>query len=159
MESKEFGAALSQLNQVMPDIINRALFLGAEVASGKVQNRIFSQLEDIDGNSFGSYKSEAYKKYRASLGRQVSEKDLQLFGNAAQRTGLIGSFKVVDPATCIMEDKPDKDGVLPSTKARGQEKQLGKRIFEISEKEIDEVTVIIENEAAKQIERFFAGEI
>ena len=75
MEIKEFSDRFKSLDNIV-QLANNAMVAGLYEIKAQMLSRIFNENIDINGVSFGTYKSEAYKQYRQSLGRQVSAKDL-----------------------------------------------------------------------------------
>lgn len=121
-----------------------ALFAALNTGNGLMQQRIFNANLDIDGNGFGIYigiKSKAvkfkstknalqlkrnkailgqsltsYQRYRASRGRQVTKKDLELTGGLRRAIETV----ILDEKSAVLEFS-NTDAVKI---ARGQENQI-----------------------------------
>lgn len=140
MTLAQFSDNLSDLEKCLPDIIDMALNAGIDELDSKMTNRIFNGNEDINGKSFGKYKSEAYKELRQSLGKSIVVKDLQF-----NKDLLISFFK--DYANKLIRFNND----LNTNKGRGQEHQMKTRIFEGSESEIEDAFSVMEEVFIEEI--------
>lgn len=143
MTPEEFANKLKALGTKLPEIVTIAISAGIDEIDAHISNRIFNANEDVDGNSFGKYKSEAYKKFRKSLGRDIGQKDLQLFGNLKK------SFKKNYPKRQL-----EFNSLKYAEIAEGQEKQTNKKIFEASEEEATKALQVIEEVFIEQINEF-----
>jgi hypothetical protein len=95
---------------------------------GEMKLRIFTNGEATDGSKLGSYRSESHKVRRQRSGRQIRNKDLNLEGDLFRETitGEQNGKAVLGIAT-------NKRRII----AEAQERQTGKTIFALSEKEKD----------------------
>ena len=140
MTPEEFANKLKTLGDKIPEIVTIAISAGIDEIDAHISNRIFNTNEDVDGNSFGKYKSEAYKKFRKSLGRDIGQKDLQLFGNLKK------SFQKNYP-----KHQLEFNTLKFAEIAEGQEKQMKKQIFEASIEEKSIALQVIEDVFYEQI--------
>ena len=91
-------------------------------------DRVFTKTKTMSGQSFGRYKTEAWKKKRQKAGRQTGHKDLQMT-NAFRES--IKRNPQKDHATIEFAGDPVLEKI-----ADGQEKQIGKgAIFKFSKAE------------------------
>ena len=106
-------------------------------AEGELKLRVFTNGEAADGSKLGPYKSEQHKRKRAQRGRQTANKDLNLEGDLFRSviTGEQNGKAVLGIAT-------NKQRLI----AEGQEDQIGKRIFALSDDEVDLVFKTIQAE-------------
>ena len=112
-----------------------------------IQDRIFNEGKTTGGQSFGRYKTKAWKKKRRNKGRQTVYKDLQMEGDFRK------SIKPVTKSDNRVTIEFVGDSVLTKI-ADGQEKQIGKgSIFEFSKNEVKEVFKRVEKEALKDIRK------
>lgn len=140
----EFSRLLKQLGNKVPEILDTAIDAGLYELDAQIQQRIFNENEDINGGSFGRYKSKAYEKYRKKLGRDISKKDLQVFGNL--KKSITKNYK---------ENQLEFNAQKYALIADGQEKQMSNRIFEASQKE-EEVTLKAINEVwSEEVNKLF----
>lgn len=107
--------------EVMAEIALNTLYAGAYQGHSLLLNRVFEENKTAAGQDFGGY-SENYKKYRASLGRQVNKKDLQLTGD------LLNSIKQSENIIYFNNE-------IDAEKALSQEKQMNADIFVLNEQE------------------------
>ncbi|GEM_PF-3240136 len=140
MTPEEFAEKLRALGSKLPEVVDVAISAGINEIDAHISNRIFNQNEDVNGNSFGKYKSEAYKKLRKKLGRNIAQKDLQLLGN------LKNSFN-----KNYKEHQLEFKTVKFAEIAEGQEKQMSKSIFEASVDEKNNALQVIEEVFIEQI--------
>ncbi|MBY9021947.1 MAG: hypothetical protein KGD67_12900, partial [Candidatus Lokiarchaeota archaeon] len=93
---------------------------------------VFNKGKTMSGQSFGSYKTEAWKKKRKEKGRQTTRKDLQMTGEFRDS---IKRNPQKDHATIEFAGSEVLEKI-----ADGQEKQIGRGpIFEFSKTEMKEV--------------------
>lgn len=140
MTPDEFANKLKTLGDKIPEIVTIAISAGIDEVDAHISNRVFNANEDINGNPFGKYKSEAYKKFRKSLGRDIGQKDLQLFGNLKK------SFQKNYP-----KHQLEFNTLKFAEIAEGQEKQMKKQIFEASTEEKSIALQVIEDVFYEQI--------
>lgn len=107
--------------EVMTEIALNTLYAGAYQGHSLLLNRVFEENKTAAGQEFGGY-SENYKKYRASLGRQVNKKDLQLSGDLLR--------SIVQHENIIYFNNE-----IDADKALSQEKQMYADIFVLNEQE------------------------
>ena len=115
------------------NLVIESLNMGAQQAESLIDERVFNKNLTIDGTSFGKYNSKDYIEYRLSLGLQVAEKDLQLFGN------LVKSI-ITEDNKVIFSNPTD------AKKARQQEtdrNQINKPIFGLNQDETDDCVRVI----------------
>jgi hypothetical protein len=91
--------------------------------------RIFNDRKATDGTSLGKYKSISHIIKRKAAGRQTAEKDLEFYGNLRKsiKIGTSGNLNVMGFVTDISR-----------LIAEGQEAQLKKEVFKVSDEEVDE---------------------
>ena len=154
MEVKDLEAKITSAADVLPviidEVINATLAYCSE-AEGQILFRIFNENLGAKGESFGVYKSEAYKEFRAALGRETSKKDLQLTDQMRLTIYTDYEKKALMLSTALDTKTPElrvgyaiKNGakkvktpkaISHAEKARHQEEQLGFKIFEPSDQE------------------------
>lgn len=134
MTLADFGNNLNSFADNIKIFANEAINAGIDEAENQIQTRIFNDNLDINGKSFGKYRSKEYKALRLSLGRQIAVKDLQFTGNLFQE----GIIKDYDSKQLLFKSELDIE------KARTQERQLKTKIFELSEEEVDIVVEVID---------------
>lgn len=144
MTPEEFQKRISDIAYKIPAIIQASMEQGINTLYAEMDNRIFNANQTITGASFGGYESEAYAALRASIGRQSTSKDLQVFGNLAKSMGVNYDKRAVIVNTGIkVKSIPTKSGKTryadPSLVMKGQEGQIagtpGRGIFEASDAE------------------------
>ena len=123
-------------NQIPADIamITKNLLLhvndyeiaGLSELAGLYKRRIHNNGEATDGSKIGNYKSAQYKAFRVLQNRQVSYKDLELYGDL-RRSEQIG----VSNGRNVFGFTRDLSRLI----AEGQQEQTGKIIFGVSDKE------------------------
>ncbi|MGV6816117.1 MAG: hypothetical protein ACWA44_02470 [Thiotrichales bacterium] len=97
-------------------------------AEGEMKLRVFANSQATDGSSLGQYKSDGHVKKRQDLGRQTARKDLVLFGDL-QRSIVTGN----QGGKAVLGFTTNKQRTI----AEGQERQIGKDVFSLSEDTID----------------------
>ena len=156
---------LSQLDNALGKLANKFekkskdwTLLAIKQAEAIFMNRVFNENKTKSGQTFGRYKTKAWKKKRSDAGRQVSRKDLQMTNQ------LRNSIKPVRKTKSRMTLEFVGQGTYTSGKktrtvefidiADGQENQIGKGdIFEFSEKEKKEIFTRVEKEVSKDIRK------
>ncbi len=144
MEASEFANNLRKLGTTAEEIVFISLDAGIDQLDADLTNRVFNDNVDIYGQPFGKYKSEAYKLFRLRLGRQIANKDFQLFGNL--KKSINKNYK---------EKQLEFNSQLQADKGRGQEDQLNALIFEASDEEVTRSVQAIEEEYEKRITKIF----
>lgn len=123
-----------ELSNKIPEVLDGAIDAALDELEAQIKNRIFTKNEDVDGNKFGKYKSEAYKKFRKSIGRDINNKDLQVNLNLRRS---------------IVKDLPNKSIIFNQNRyaliGEGQERQMRKKIFEADEVELKLALEVIED--------------
>ena len=115
-------------------------------AYGIFMDRVFNEGKTTSGQSFGRYKTKAWKKKRREAGRQTVYKDLQMTN--AFRDSIKRNLQK-DHATIEFAGNE----VLQKI-ADGQEKQIGRGpIFKFSKTEEKEVMEKVAKEASKDIRK------
>lgn len=116
--------------------IDKAVALGFEASAIQAQTfistRVFVEHQTTDGTPFGKYKSDSYKKFRQSLGRQTNTKDLQLSGD------LLKSIKQVENQVVFNDDRSAKIANWQET----SDVQINKPIFDLNQNEIDDCIIV-----------------
>lgn len=104
-----------------------------------INERIFSFNKALDNSSFGTYRSESYKKKREDAGRQIRIKDLQFSGELANDLD-IGEYK----GKTALGFKSDRSDTIVEgqekgsrTKSGKEVKQINKPIFSANQDEVD----------------------
>lgn len=112
-----------------------------------ISERIFTFNKDVDEVSFGSYRSEAYKKKREKEGRQTTIKDLQFSGELAADLEL-GTFDgknalgfSTDRSATIVKGQETGS----RTKTGKAVMQIDKPVFSANQEEVDLVGEFIDN--------------
>lgn len=144
MEATEFADKLNRLGTSMAEIIDISVDAGIDQLDADLTERVFNENADIFGQTFGKYKSEAYKALRLKLGRQIANKDFQLFGNLKKSI-----FRNYD------KKQLEFNSQLQAEKGRGQEDQLNAKIFEASDEEVKRSLAAIEDEYKNRITKIF----
>jgi hypothetical protein len=111
----------------------------------EIGERIFGKSKAVDGSSFGSYRSESYKKKRKDEKLKVDIKNLQFSGELIKDFDL-GTYNG-NNALGFKTERSD-------TIVRGQEespKQINKAIFSANQEEVDIVFEAIDGEVDKII--------
>lgn len=104
--------------------------------------RIFDEGRSTNGASLGNYRSESHKRKRVRRGRQIASKDLELEG---------------DLRRSITTGQQDGKAVLGITTnrqriiAEGQERQIGREVFSLSDAAKDAIFATIRQEAKRTI--------
>ncbi len=123
------------LERVAKKIVNKPkdwVLFAINEAYGIFMVRVFNEGKTMSGQSFGRYKTKAWKKKRREAGRQTVYKDLQMKGGF--RDSIKRNIKK-DHATIEFAGDPVLEKI-----ADGQEKQIGKGpIFKFSKAEKKEV--------------------
>ena len=115
-------------------------------AYGIFMDRVFNKGKTTSGQSFGRYKTKAWKKKRREAGRQTTRKDLQMTGDFKNA---IKKNPQKDHATIEFAGDPVLEKI-----ADGQEKQIGRGpIFEFSKTEMKEVIDKTVKEIRKDIRK------
>lgn len=135
IKPSELSGKFNDLASKLPEAVESAIDAGLVELDAQFSNRVWNQNEDINSKKFGKYKSTAYENYRKSLGRQVTDKDLQLFGGLRRSITIDYSEKAL-----IFTD--EKSVLI----ADGQERQMSNIIFEASKNEVDLVLDVIDSE-------------
>ena len=124
------------------------LVQGGLLLEGLMKQRIFNDGKATSGSKIGKYKSKSWKKTRTQLGFQTGYVDLQFTGD------LIGSIQVVeDGGNVYLAIINDKD----FDKAKGNEEQRKKIIFEPSKSERTETEIYISELIEIELERLIAN--
>lgn len=144
MEASEFAERLRKFQTTAEEIIDIALDAGIDQLDADLTNRVFNENVDINGQPFGKYKSESYKAFRLSLGKQIASKDFQVFGNL--KKSIRKNYK---------ENQLEFNSTLQADKGRGQEEQLKTQIFEASDEEVTRSIWAIEEEYEQRIKKIF----
>lgn len=144
MTPAEYADKLRIAKTSIPEIIDVSLDAGIDQLNADLSQRIFNENTDINGKSFGKYKSAAYKKFRLTSGRQIAEKDFQLFENL--KKSIKSNYK---------DNQLEFNSNAQAEKGRGQEKQLNALIFEASNEEVERSIKAIEEEYYKRVKEIF----
>ena len=115
-------------------------------AYGIFMDRVFNEGKTTSGQSFGRYKTKAWKKKRREAGRQTVYKDLQMtnaFRDSIKRNLQKDHATIEFAGSDVLEKIAD-----------GQEKQIGRGpIFKFSKTEEKEVMEKVAKEASKDIRK------
>lgn len=150
---QSFIGDLKQYKKNVLDVRQNAEIAALTELSSQMQTRIFSKNEGTDGQSFGSYRSEAYKKKREnfktekgrSSSRQTAIKDLELTG-AFRRSIKVGKNNGINVLGFDDSENPNKtksylirEGQEKGSRSRNGSfvKQIGFDIFVPRDEEID----------------------
>lgn len=120
---------LDRLINAVDEIVDNAAQFHINEAHGLLLNRVFEENKNVNGENFGKYRSEAYKKYREKLGRQVNKVDLQLQGNLLKS---IVTSKIDDSYAIVFSS--DEQQII----GRFQDERYGET-FAISDQEREEL--------------------
>lgn len=104
---------------------------------GLYLQRIHNDRKATDGTSLGRYRNDYYKQKRRNAGRQVEEKDLEFHGDLRRsvKIGTSGTANVMG-----------FDNDLSRLIATGQEEQIGKEVFMVSDDEVQEMDAAYDRE-------------
>lgn len=136
---QSFIGSLKQYKKNVLEVREKAEIAALSDLSASIQYRVFSKNQGTDLQSFGSYRSDAYKSKRAAKGRQTNIKDLE-FDGTLRRNIVIGKNQGrnvlgFDSERSIII----REGQEKGSKTRGgvPVKQIGFDIFAPNETEID----------------------
>lgn len=139
---KAFDKLIIKIEEQEMDLL---LFAGKQ-AQEILLDRVFDDTKTADGENFGGYRSESYKKKRIRAARQVSQKDLDVTGDFRKAIKLKKSKNNVtlefanSKAIMIAEGQERQIGQILAGKAKVNMKSTQKAIiFKLSKKEADEV--------------------
>ena len=135
---EQLAEKFNKLATQLPEAVEFAIDAGLVELDAQFSNRVWNLNEDVNGNKFGKYKSKSYADYRSSLGRQTTDKDLQLFGDLKRSIAI----NYEEKALVFTNDESELI-------ADGQERQMNKIIFESSREEKDIVLDVIGVEFTK----------
>ena len=125
--------------------IDLAVALGLEAAAIQadtfISTRVFVEHKTTDGTPFGGYKSKSYKKYRASLGRQINNKDLQLTGD------LLKSIKQSENEVFFNNDFSAQIAGWQET----SDVQINRPIFDLNQDEITDCIIVCDEVFAREL--------
>lgn len=115
---------------------NDILYVAVQSIHSFMQQRIFQDGSDSNNRPLGKY-SPKYAEYRKDLGRQIDNKDLNLFGNLERsfQVGLLNDESVIGFS--------NRKAFLI---AEGQEGQVSRKIFRPTKEELNEGYKIFQNE-------------
>ena len=129
--AKEVAEKLRALN--IEDIVDKAMRFGVNQGTTDIVDRIFEKSEDTKGGTLGKY-SKSYAKIREKKGKQTAVVDLQFDKD------LIRSVKeAFGENKYVIEIKEP----LNVAKARGYEKRKGLDVFSGSDKEVERIIELI----------------
>ncbi len=128
---------MAELDKIIADITTTILdgVSDYEIAAlsslqGLFLQRIHNDRKTTSGMSLGQYRSIQYKKKRVDAGRQVDEKDLELYGNLRRsvKIGMSGGNNVMG-----------FDNDMSRLIASGQENQIKEEVYTPSDSELQEM--------------------
>ena len=144
MTLKEYIESLKIGIEQFYEIVNEAINAGGIELEAQLKNRIFNENVDILGTDFGGY-SEAYKAFRLKVGRDATNKNLQLTDR--MRLGI--KYYEEDLAIKFQDEKD-------AIKGRSAEIYQKQRIFEASEEEatlaLDTIDLVFNERISEQFE-------
>ena len=152
MTPDEFQRRLTAIAPKVRAIVQASLEQGVNTLYVDMNNRIFNKNQTISGASFGGYESAEYAALRKSIGRDSTNKDLQVYGNLKKSMGVNYKLRAVIVNTNVkVKSIPTKKGSTrfadPSIVMKGQEGQIvgtpGAGIFEASEQEAKQAVEVI----------------
>lgn len=156
MTATEFEKLVTSYESKVFDIIDASMKAAMYQAKQAVGIRIFEDNQNMKGESFGSYKSEAYKKFRKSKGKQTAKVDLQLSGTLARSISDVVSsngYSVILKPTKEPNERGGTSNVTSDKLARYQDERYG-QTFYANKQEINEAVKaanIVFNERTKQV--------
>lgn len=153
----------SMVGAIISESKTRISVVAAKDAEGLIKYRVFTQGDGAaDGSLLSPYKRDEegklkpYGRKRAKSGRRVDKKDLEFTGTLRGAIETISIESSPKSATAVVHilATPYPKGANTLEVAGYLEETEGKDIFNLSEKEADEVILNVEKEIKKIINKF-----
>ena len=130
---------MNQFERELPNIVLDALVSIGFSQVALTKNRIQQTGKDSDGGFFTSY-SDGYAAFREDKGRQTGFKDFTLTGELFQSIGVTFKGLQGGKVVVVIEPKDEKN----KKKLLYLERQEGKDILDLSDREVELITKTIE---------------